>query len=302
MKEKIRFFLTGLAMGTADIIPGVSGGTMAFILGVYERLIAVIRSVNWGWWQKIMSFKWAEVIADFDLKFVIPLVAGIITAVIVMTKVIGLPDLLRTHPEPVYGLFFGLIAGSIWLLLQRVGAKHLGKGAMPWLFAGGVVFGFLVVTLTPTDTPDASWFYFICGMVAISAMLLPGVSGSFILLILGKYADVLDAISSFNINILFPFAFGCGIGLGLFARVVGGLLNRFHDQTVITICGILTGTLYGIWPFQDRVYALVREKERLISTTPIMPQNLGGEELLSLGLILVGIIAVMTMGRLAKKN
>ncbi len=305
-RERLIIYLKGMAMGTADIIPGVSGGTMAFILGIYERLLAAIRAVNWTWFSKVRRFKWAEATALLDIWFLIPLIAGIISAFIVFTRVIPLPLWLNTHPELVYGLFFGLIAGSVWVLLtglqrdtQNDKANSLFTPKSGALLAVGIIIGLLVVNLVPADTPDASWFYFICGMVAISAMLLPGISGSFILLILGKYAAVLEAISEFNLHILFPFAFGCGVGLMGFARIIGYCIGRWPHAMVKLICGLLIGTLYAIWPFQERVFVTVSGKQKLLESTPIWPMQWQQEEWLAVGLMLLGVALVIAMARWA---
>lgn len=296
--------LKGMAMGTADIIPGVSGGTMAFILGIYDRLLGIIRDFNMDLYALYRTEGKAAAFKKLQPEFVFPLLAGIVLAIIVMVKVVGLPELLRTHPEPVYGAFFGLIAGSVLVLLfgdLPKAEKHVFWDVLE--FVAGLAFGLFIVTLVPADTPDATWFYFICGVLAISAMLMPGVSGSFVLLILGQYAAVLDAIASLDGWVLLPFAFGCGIGLGLFARVISWMLEKHRRRMILTICGVLTGTLYAIWPFQNRVYDVVREKERLISTTPIMPESLEHfDTQLSIGLAFSGFVLVLLMGWLGRKK
>lgn len=291
-------------MGTADIIPGVSGGTMAFILGIYGRLLDVIRAVNWDLVRHIQKEGLRTPLCVLQPLFIGPLLLGIVAAIVIMVKVVGLPDLLHSHPEPVYGLFFGLIAGSIWVLLNGdlpQSEKHRLHDMLEFVI--GVAFGLFVVTLVPTETPDAQWFYFICGVLAISAMLLPGVSGSFILLILGKYATILGAISDMDLFILMPFAFGCGVGLALFARIIGYYLEHHRRRMILVICGILTGTLYAIWPFQDRVYDIVRHKERLVSTSPMLPESfVSGEAPLAFALMFLGVALVLVIEKLSKKS
>ena len=259
----------GICMGTADIIPGVSGGTMAYILGIYERLLASITVFNSDWFRNLARLRIRQSLADVPFLFLAPLGFGIVLAMWIFTKMIPLPYFVQHHPEPVYGLFFGLVAGSVILLLRM----HAGPRVMDGVtIAAGIALGLAIVSLVPADTPDASWFIFLSGMLAISAMLLPGISGSFILLILGKYALILGAIGDLDLRVLVPFALGCGFGLLAFAHSLKWLLSRYNHTVNLVITGLLIGTLRAVWPFQNRVYAEVREKERLVSSDPFWPE------------------------------
>lgn len=282
--------LKGSCMGTADIIPGVSGGTMAYILGIWHRLIEAIKSFDLAWFRLLAQFKLTEAAKTAHLHFLVPLLLGIVLAVFTFTRLIPLPYLLHHYPEPVYGLFFGLIGASILILLQELGRLTAKEGG---ILIFGVLLGWLLVTLVPVSTPETAWFVFLCGVVAISAMLLPGISGSFILLILGKYAYILDAIGRLDFGIIGAFIAGCAVGVMGFARLASWLLHRFYRITVLVIIGILTGSLWIIWPFQNRVYETVREKQRLIETHPTWPQGWEGETLLAVALAAVGFAFVM---------
>lgn len=280
-------------MGTADIIPGVSGGTMAWILGIYERLIAVLAGLQPSLLGELARGRVRPLLHALDLRFTLPLLAGIVAAIVIMVKLVQLPALMRHHPEPVYGLFFGLIAGSIWLLLSQP-RPRFGLG---WL-ALGAALGLCIVNLVPTETPDGAWFLFLCGGIAISAMLLPGISGSFILLILGKYLLILEAIGRADLTILAPFMAGCVVGLLLFARALRWALTRYHDAVVWLMGGLLLGTLWAIWPFQQRDYAIIRGKEKLVATTPTLPADwLATDSLLALALALLGALTVWALER-----
>jgi len=190
MTNKLILAAKGFCMGAADVVPGVSGGTMAFILGIYAKLLNAIRSFDVLWLQHI-----------FKLEF---------------------KAVLQRPPEPIYGLFFGLIVGSIIALLPE--AKRLDMSAV-FFISMGTVLGWLIVNLVPVNTPDSAWFIFLSGMLAISAMLLPGISGSFILLILRKYDTILNAIGHFQFTILIPFCLGVLTGLIVFSRVIGLPVN-----------------------------------------------------------------------------
>ena len=188
-------------MGAADVVPGVSGGTMALILGIYRDLIDAIKSFDLNWAQSVIRFDVKRAIGLPHFHFLVPLLIGILSAVLFFTRVISIPKLLETSPELIYGFFLGLIVGSIVVLFRDL--KVWSVNLLGALMAG-VVFGYLVVTLVPAETPSASWFIFLSGAIAICAMVLPGISGSFILLILGKYAHVLDGIGHFKLNIIVP--------------------------------------------------------------------------------------------------
>ncbi len=288
----------GFAMGSADIIPGVSGGTMALILGIYERLLQAIRSFDTAWVRDLLSGRIKAALGRNDLGFLIPLGLGIVGALLFFTRVVPLPRLIETHPELIYGLFFGLILASVWVLLRE--APSFGFREAGWVLLGALA-GFVVVNLVPVETPTALWFIFFCGFVAISAMLLPGISGSFILLILGKYAYIVDALGRFDVVIIGVFMAGMVCGVLAFSRAITWLLARFHDTTMMTIIGILLGSLWVIWPFQERSYVLVRGEEKLVGSSPVWPDTLNTEALAALGLLVLGFLIVIGLHRLGKR-
>lgn len=284
-------------MGSADIIPGVSGGTMALILGIYERLLEAIRSFDRAWLADLVRLRIAAALGRNDLEFLLPLAVGIVLALLFFTRVVPLPTLIITHPELVYGLFFGLILASIVVLMrevERYGPKEI------LLTVLGAVLGFTVVNLVPVSTPTAAWFIFLCGFVAISAMLLPGISGSFILLILGKYAYIIDALGAFDVPVILAFALGALSGLVAFSRAIVWLLHRYHQATLLVIKGILIGSLWVIWPFQDRVYETVRGKQRLVGASPVWPEALDATVLAGAALAVAGFALVLVIHRLSR--
>lgn len=297
--EAASILAKGCCMGAADVVPGVSGGTMAYILGIWPRLMDAIKSFDLPWVKLVLTGKWTQALKDAHLAFLVPLFIGIVIAFVTFTKFIPLPKLIISHPEPIYGLFFGLIAGSILLLLQEMGKQSAKDMA---LIVVGAAAGWLLVNLVPVQTPESWWFIYLCGCIAISAMLLPGISGSFILLILGKYAYVLGAIGSFDFTVILPFVLGCATGVIIFSRAASWLLHHFYRQSVLVITGILIGSLWMIWPFQNRVYEVVREKERLVSSTPIWPESLTSMGQLGLVMMVVGVALVVALGVIAKRH
>jgi putative membrane protein len=286
-------------MGSADIVPGVSGGTMALILGIYERLLNAIRSFDRAWLEDLLSLRIRDAFARNDLGFLFPLLVGIVGAVLFFTRVIPLPALILTHPELVYGLFFGLILASIVILMGEV--DRYGAGEVFTTLAG-VLIGLAIVNLVPMATPNALWFIFLCGIVAISAMLLPGISGSFILLILGKYAYIIEALGTLNLPVLVTFAAGAATGLVIFSRAIVWLLARYHQFTLLLIKGILIGSLWMIWPFQSRNYEIVHGKQKLIGSSPVWPDVFDTTVAASLACLLAGFVVVMVIHYLAGRT
>ncbi|MBO6523766.1 MAG: DUF368 domain-containing protein [Balneolaceae bacterium] len=258
-------------MGSADIVPGVSGGTMALILGIYERLLNAIKSADISFFKNLITLKWKTAFGQIHFFFLGILFLGIFSAAAFFTKVVPLQVYMFTHPEIVYGLFFGLIVGSIYILI-----KTLERFSIKELFSliAGIAFGLWIVSLVPADTPDHPAFVFLTGMIAISAMILPGISGSYLLLIMRKYDFLLTNISLLGtedtltaiVNIL-PFTLGSIFGIALFSRFLSWLLGKFHSQTISVLIGFLIGSLFVIWPYQHREFVeQVREVEEVSIT------------------------------------
>ncbi len=286
-------------MGAADVVPGVSGGTMAFILGIYTRLLEAIRSFDLAVLKMLLRGEFSAAIKHTDIVFLLSLFTGIATALAFFTRIVPIPVLIHTDPEIIYGLFFGLILASIFVLIEEI--KGIKTSA--WLFLLiGITLALIVVNLVPKETPNDSWFIFLAGAIAICAMILPGISGSFILLLLGKYAYIFNAIGHFNLTVIIPFAAGAVVGLMLFSRVLVWLLHHYYKNTLSIIIGILIGSLWLIWPFQTRVYITVREKERLISTTPHWPELWTITHTYAGIMVVIGIILVWGIHAFANKK
>lgn len=256
-------------MGSADIVPGVSGGTMALILGIYSRLVHAIKSFDSRFVKKVLTLKWSDAVRLVHWKFLLPLLSGILGAVLFFTKVVPLQVYMFTDPELIYGLFFGLIVGSIVILVKVI--DHFGWAHALFL-AGGALIGFWVVTLVPTDTSESSLFVFLSGAIAICAMILPGISGSYILLILGKYDYILTQIGKMGtadtmegLLILIPFLLGAVFGLAVFSRLLSWLLDHHYARTLAVLIGFLIGSLYVIWPYQEREYVQIITKTEIVA-------------------------------------
>ncbi len=294
--SKLKLLAKGFCIGSADVVPGVSGGTIAFILGIYPQLINAIGSFDKKWVQMLIALDGQGMIKRPHFAFLIPIGIGAFAAVLFFTRILSLPALIQDYPEFIYSLFFGLILGSIVVLFQQLDRHRLLKHGLLLLL--GLLFGGFVVTLVPTSTPDDSWFIFLCGVIAISATILPGISGSFILLMLKKYAYIFDAIGHFQFAIILPFALGIVTGLVLFSRILSYLFKQFYQQTMFFIIGLLMSSLYAIWPFQIRAYGIVRQKERLLAATPYFPNTLDHQLIYSLSIMITGFIFMLLLNKL----
>jgi putative membrane protein len=262
--------LKGFCMGAADIVPGVSGGTMALALGVYKQFIEAIKSFDLIWLKSCLSLNLREIQSRPHFGFLIPLIFGLVCAIIFFTKIISLPSLLITNPEAIYALFSGLVLGSAIILLKD-GTNVSALYRMSLIF-GGLSFGMFVLTVAPTNLPDTTTTLFLAGVLATSAMVLPGVSGSLILLIIGKYATILNALDSFNLHLLIPFSMGALTGLIAMSRVLSWAINQHQTPFKLIMCGILTASLYKIWPFQNREYFESDGVMQLVDATPYIPE------------------------------
>jgi putative membrane protein len=238
-------YLKGMAMGAADIVPGVSGGSIALIAGIYQELLDSINAFNLDNLRLLKSFQIKEFYARLNGNFLLSLVLGILTSIFALSRVITY--LMDEHPIPLWSFFSGLILVSAFLIL---------KETKKWNFvivvsiAIGTAFAWWVTNLPPTKTPDAPWFTFVAGAIAICAMILPGISGSFVLLILGQYERILQAVLEKDIFTLALFASGCLVGILSFSRVVAFLLRRFHAATIGLLSGFMLGSVNELWPWK----------------------------------------------------
>ena len=286
-------------MGAADVVPGVSGGTMAFILGIYERLLSAVRSFDIVLLTLLLRGEPRAAARHADLGFLVALGLGIGSALLFFTRIVPLPRLIHTDPVPVFSLFFGLVSASIVTLLRHLdgfNSRHAG------LLVAGAALGFIIVNLVPMETPETLPFVALSGALAVMAMILPGVSGSFVLLMLRKYGYVFDAIGKFDLSVLIPFAGGAALGLALFSRLLVWLLGRFRTAMLATIIGVLIGSLWMIWPFQERAYEIVRGKERLVASAPVLPWGAGEPLGTALLWALAGVAAVLVVELLARRR
>lgn len=244
-KDYFLLFLKGIGMGSADVVPGVSGGTIAFITGIYEELLSSINSFDAKAFRLLFSFKIKEFWIKVNGSFLLPLVAGILLSAMTLAKIITF--LLDKHPIQIWSFFFGLI-----IISSISVAKEINKWNFYTFISGlcGIAIAYVITMVTPSTTPNELWFVFISGAVAICAMILPGISGSFILLILGKYAYIMSALKNLDTTIIAVFASGCVIGLFTFSRLISWFLQKFHNYAIALLAGFMIGSLNKIWPWK----------------------------------------------------
>jgi putative membrane protein len=293
-KRYLRLFGTGVAMGTADLIPGVSGGTIAFLSGIYEELLYSIKTLSGQFLRLLLKGKVREAIGVVPFRFLIPLGVGILVAVFSLARL--LTYLLEHHPIFIWSFFFGLVLASTWVVLKRIRKWNISYIVA---FAVSTVITYFVVGLIPVETPDNLPFFFLSGMIAICAMILPGISGSFILLLLGKYQQVLAAVNNRDFLTLGVFAAGCVLGLSLFSRVLSWLFRKHHDLAIAVLAGLMLGSVRKLWPWKETVLTRINSHgvEVPLVEDNIMPPVLDATVLFALMLAIIGAALVLLVDR-----
>jgi len=284
----------GFCMGVANVIPGVSGGTMALILGIYEELIDAIHSLNLKFLRLLTFLKIREAISSVSWPFLLPVGLGILLATLSLAK--ALSWLLHNYPVIVWAFFFGLILSSVFTV-----SRVIKEWRMPTFIAIGLgaVAAYFLFDLVPVATPNAPWFIFLSGFLAICAMILPGVSGAYILVLLGKYHYILEAINNKDFGTILILIAGAFVGLLSFVRVIGWLLKRYHDLTMAILIGLMLGSLRKIWPWKE---TLTTFSDHHGKDVPALPPSLNSEVGLALLLMFVGFLVVFSLDFLARKK
>lgn len=316
MKKLAKYLMVtvkGICMGAADVIPGVSGGTIAFMTGIYEELVGSINSINMTAVKLLFTGKFRQFWKHINGNFLFSLILGIVLSILSLAKL--MQYLLDYQPVQTWAFFFGLIvASSIFIL----------KGIKGWKFkdflmlAFGIVLGVVVCTLSPTETPDGLWFILICGAIAICAMILPGISGSFILLVLGKYKYMMDTLANIidgkgdlmDFLTIIVFVVGAAAGIIAFSKFLHWLLKHYHRETLLVMAGFIIGSLVKVWPWSDKKTVVMSQFPELMElnksgalTDAIIEQHFGMVDLhvggavifAIVGLVLVVGIEVVTM-------
>lgn len=279
------YTIKGFIMGASDIVPGVSGGTMALILGIYEKLVLSIRSLfNKNNLLLLLKFKLKAFFGNTPWKFLFALGFGILLAIFTLSH--PLEWLLENNPTLIWAFFFGLVAASIFFVRKRIKKWDLKI----WLiFILGAIFAYVVAGLIPSQTPATPLFFFLSGAIAISAMILPGISGSFLLVILGKYEQILHAVNARDFYTLGIFVAGVVVGVAIFVQILSWLLKNHHDITFAFLVGLMVGSLRKVWPWKA-------------GDINVWPNYTSLENLVIFGLMIAGFLVVLALLRLNHRD
>lgn len=300
IKDYFTITLKGMAMGAADVVPGVSGGTIAFITGIYQELIETISGVNLSlitvWKNEGFKAMWQKL----NGPFILALFTGILISIFSLMRIVNY--LLEEYPVHVWAFFFGLILASVWFV---------GKQIPNWNFKIiislilGASAAFYIISLPPMVGPTGDWFLFLAGAIAICAMILPGISGAFILVLLGAYRPILQAVNNFDIKTILIFAFGAVVGLLSFSHVLKWLFHHYTNITLAVLTGFIAGSLNKIWPWKKTLETAEFEgKTVILKETSVLPWNFEGEPYLfpAVILMLTGFILILLLERIATKK
>lgn len=293
LKDYALLTLKGMCMGAADVVPGVSGGTIAFIVGIYDELIDSIKGINVHAFRLLCKGQLKAFWKAINGNFLFSLLLGIGISVFSLAKLITY--LLETEPVLVWSFFFGLVLASTWFVSKDI--KEWNWKTILGFLAGAVV-AFYITVATPTETPTNLLFIFFCGAIAICAMILPGISGSFILVLLGKYFYIMEAVETLDLVVLGIFALGCFLGITSFSHVLSYALKKFRNVALAVLSGFMLGSLNKVWPWKEKIEEMV-EGQNLIVEQNVLP----GESLAEgVVLMLIGFILVYVLEKISARK
>jgi putative membrane protein len=244
--NKIRLFFTGLTMGIADLVPGVSGGTIAFVFGIYDELLYSIKLITGQVPKLILTGDFKKAISLMPFSFLIPLGLGLVSSIFGFVKIVSY--LLEKHPTLLWSFFFGLVLGSVCIISRRITKWKISYILLLML---GFILTFVIVGLPSFNGNESLIAVFATGAIAITAMILPGISGSLIMVIFGQYNLIINAVAERNFTFLIIFAIGAIVGLALFVRLLTWLMKNHHSAVITFLIGVMIGSLRQVWPWQD---------------------------------------------------
>lgn len=301
----ITVYFRGMAMGAADVVPGVSGGTVAFITGIYEELIHSLKAIDLAALKILFRQGPLACWQAINGNFLLALGLGILTSIASLARLIVY--LLDAHPLLVWAFFFGLIVASSLYI-----ARQIAQWRWSTIIAitVGALLAIAIAQIKPAELPPELWIVFLAGAVAICAMVLPGISGSFILVLMGMYRHIMGAIEEFNWLLLVVFMAGCGVGLLSFVHLLSWLLRRFHDWVMAVLTGFLAGSLYMVWPWKEVVSFYQNSKGQSLALQqsnvwPSVYQSATGLDPQTLACVFfaaVGVIVVLILEQFGQKT
>lgn len=300
IKDYFTIGLKGMAMGAADTVPGVSGGTIAFISGIYEELITTIGNVDYGlvteWKNKGFAAFWEKL----NGSFIVALLTGVLISVFTFMRLASY--LLEHHPILIWSFFFGLVIASIWFVAKQITQWKIAN------FIGlilGAILAFYITTLPVGASNDSYMYLFMSGAIAVCAMILPGISGAFILVLLGAYETITKAVHDFDLKKVAVVGLGAITGLLLFSKVLKWLFQHYKNLTLAVLTGFIAGSLNKIWPWKHVLETkMFGDKEKVINEESVLPWNFNGESyLLYAGLLmLAGFLLIIILEKVAEEK
>lgn len=296
-KEAISLIFKGMAMGAANVIPGVSGGTIAFITGIFERLIHAIKSFNLTALKLLLSGKFKSFLKHIDFAFLIYVFLGIGIAIISIAKLFEY--LFENYPVYLWSFFFGLVLASVYFVSRKIDKWN---AVTILVFVAGAAMAASVSLLSPASQNDNIFYVFLCGVVAACSMILPGLSGSFVLILMGNYELVMiEAITQVRFDILLPLVIGAGVGLLGFSYVLSWVFRKFRNQTISGITGFILGSLLILWPWKTELIQEFGEKTKVTGYQWNLPE-VNTEMFVAVFFILVGIASIWLMEKAVSKK
>ena len=292
--------LKGALMGAANVIPGVSGGTMALLTGIFEKLINAIKSFDLQAIKLGLRFKFKELFEHVDIKFLSAIGIGVIASILTFARV--LEYLFEHHALYVWSFFFGLILASVYFVGKKISKRTASVIA---LFVFGTAIAASIAFMTPAEENASILYLILCGAIAMCSMILPGLSGSYVLLLMGNYQLVMiKAVSNFDLAVLIPVGIGAVVGLVAFARLLSWIFKKFHDQTLALLTGFIFGSLSILWPWKEAIIQTFQKgnelKEKVIGYDYTLPE-LNAETGIALGIMIAGIVIIALIETMANK-
>jgi putative membrane protein len=300
LKSYVTLSLKGLAMGAADVVPGVSGGTIAFITGIYEELVTTIANVDISLFKTWKQAGFAAMWNKLNGSFIIALLTGIFISIFTVMRLTNY--LLDTYPIVVWSFFFGLVGASVWYVgkqIEKWNSKLIGVAIL------GFIVAFGITKLTPAQGIDHPLYFLMCGAIAVCAMILPGISGAFILVLLGGYKSISAAVSEFNIQVIGLVSLGAVIGLLSFSRILKWLFTKFKMLTLSILTGFIAGSLNKIWPWKEIINSeIIKGKVVILKEVSILPTQFDGDPKLLFACIaaILGFLLILLLEKIAKNQ
>ncbi len=307
MKKYLAFFLKGFGVGAANVIPGVSGGTVALITGIFERLVEAIKSFDLKAIKLLFKGEFKTFAEHTDLLFLLSVFGGAVISIFSLAKLLGW--LFISYPVYIWAFFFGLILASVYYVGKTISQFKL---SVILTFIIGTAIAVYISLLDPAPENASVWYLVLCGVVAIVSMILPGLSGSFVLILMGNYQLIMiDAVSTLNLSVLIPVAIGAGIGLPAFSHVLSWIFKKFKNQTLSLLAGFILGSLGILWPWKKPIFLTDKNGIEIVKASgkPIIktyerfiPSEINTEVMLAFLLLILGILSVWLLEKVASKN